>query len=535
MILLNPLALLTVGAVALAAIAALRRPARRRAVVSSLRLWRQAIEGMAPAERRKQVLSLHWLALTIGALLVALALARPALRSDRPRRYVALAVVPSAELLNPPGPERIRAAAERVLRQLSPDDRVQVLSPRHLAPDAAAWLSPAQARRLLASLGPIPRPAGEMTLPPADPRAQALYRIYPSGMDLQPSARAVDLPVAPTVPSVTLDALAAERLEDGRTQVLVAVRNHAEEPVETTVELDAAGHVIASQPLAIPAHGRAAAVLEVSAMVETLQARVGGAAGQSAQLLAQEVPSLRVALLGADEPDLRRFVAALPGAVAVADASAADVVISVGTPLPPGLPGVVFDPPAAPPGWRRATEPVGPVLLRDAAVRTQEHAELLEAVDLARVAVREARPFVPTPLASGSPVVEVPAGALVVSIEADRTVHIAFPPSPLLTNWPLDESFPILLANALQWAAGRPAERRWELSPDTAGLVGLAAGEAPPAVPGILIPDPVAAGEVVELWPALAAAGVALWVVGWYLRVRLPRSLRGNGAPRESS
>ncbi|MFW6066401.1 MAG: BatA domain-containing protein, partial [Planctomycetota bacterium] len=147
-----PWALLGLVPVTAVAILALLRPARRRLTVPSLRWWLGHSSRRAPAARRRSRRAvLSWLLLLLGAVSAVLAGAQPVVRTQAPRRYLAIAVVNSAELHSPDATDALHRSAAALLSRLSPADRVQLLLPE-TAGGASEPMSPSQARSRIENL-----------------------------------------------------------------------------------------------------------------------------------------------------------------------------------------------------------------------------------------------------------------------------------------------------------------------------------------------------------------------------------------------
>lgn len=518
MIFLNGLALTSLAAVLVAAVIALFSPSRRLTVVSSLQLWSEVIERAEGRRKRQPRLTAVWVLLLAGAAAAGVALARPALVAECPRRTVALLLYPSAELANPPGPQRLRDAAEGVLARLSDDDRVQVVLPVGLG-GASGYLSVKQARQAVGRVEPMRLAAERLVLPAPGDEVQISYRIGVGAPAGPAWPGAVDVPVAATTPEVTLDAVAAVELPSGESQLFVAVRNHASAERDVTLTVTADGAPPVERTFRVAGGARRAEVVALPTGCRAAEVSVGPGVGQRAALRLVEHPKLKLALIGRPDPMLRRFTAAFPQAVVTADAAEADVVLCVGSLPGADAAGVVFDPPVPPAGWRLAGEPVGPINLADA--DRLADAPLLEGVDLSAVAVRRARPFIPTATATGERLLGVGADVLLLATDRPRRLYVAFDSAADNTNFALDESFLALLVNALDWLAppGAGRGRQWALAD---GVVGLAVPPAePPSEPSaIALPPPRPEAVSRELWSPLAAAAAALWLLGWWVRVR---------------
>jgi len=518
--LLNPWALAGAAAVAVAAAIALLRPGREIVIVSTVRLWLRAIEATERGARRKRTLSASWLLLLAGALAAVGALADPVWRRRRPSRRVALSLIPCAELANAPGPDRLRGAAKALLNRLGRADRVQLVLPARLG-GASALLSRQEALAQVATLEfPLVK-AADLSIPPADPDAQHVYRIGPATLPGPTGPQTTNLALGTTTPAVTLDAVAAERLADGTDQLLVALKAHGP---AVTAELRVAfnGAKEPPQTIKLDAGQRRAEPVPVPAGTTTIAVAVGAAIGQGAELTAVEAPAIRVAWLGRDNLYLRRFLGALGGVTRTGDVDEADAIVAVGADLPAGRAGIAFAPRTPPVGWQPGP-PVGPLVLREAGILDGDG--LLEHVELGPVVVAVARPFLPGPIAGGRRLVTLGpsagGGTLVLAQPEARRVYVAFDPAGVNTNWGLEPSFPIFMANALAFLSPARPGVSWQPAGAAAGAIGLPAAEAPaPDIDAVVLPAPRTVGRDLALWPALAAAAAALWLLGWWRRLR---------------
>ena len=206
-----PWTFLALAPVAAAALLALFRPRKNLVVVASLSLWAQAVSSAASTARRKsRRKSLAWWLLLGGAVAAVLAASRPVYHSSGPVKTVALVLHPSAEL-GRDGTAEMRRAGERLLGRFDAGDRVQLLLPEILG-GRTKWISPAEARGLLAGLSRVAVSAAELRggRPSAD--ARHVYYLAVSSLDIAsgPSVSRIDIPTH--LPIVTIDALGAEKI-----------------------------------------------------------------------------------------------------------------------------------------------------------------------------------------------------------------------------------------------------------------------------------------------------------------------------------
>ena len=576
MILIWPASLLGLVLAGVVAGWALFRPSRQLAVVGSLSLWREALDALGrSAGRSRRRITASWAMLLIGAAGVIFALARPVAVRQAEGRRVSMALWPSAEL--GPSAEPLARAVGGLLDRLGPDDRIQLLRPTLLG-GAGGWLTLDRARAELAELASLPVPADQLVVPDADPSSRQTYRFVPAGTDVPGGARATVIELPTALPAVTIEAVGAVPLDGGGGQLFVALRNRSAEPFrgELSIASSSGGPNAPVQwtrdeaPVTIPAGGRAVQVRPLSG-AGCVAIEVATAAGEVtawAYLARVAARKRKVALIGKDEPLLRRYVEADDAVQPVGSAGEADVVIANGVEPPSGAACLVIDPPSAPPGWRRDGQ-LSAVVLADADIAAAD--PVLRGVNLRAAAVRRVRPWSAVGSPSQEVLISIAERALLlrdvpqgpVGTGAPR-IYVAFELSGDNTNLAMSEAFVVLLANAVRWLspAGRaeavykydtplgaagaagwarlagPADSPAPASPlprpgifrDRSGalravsLVGLSAAEpgqpVAQAVAAAPLPKPEAAGRSFELWPILAAAAVAFWLAGWALRLR---------------
>lgn len=558
--LLWPWALISLLPIAAAAFWALRRPLHRLMPVGSLRLWQQALEALGPAASKSRRLSPAWLVLLGGAVAAAVALSRPTYHAQSPARRIAVGVYPAAELAGLPG--GLGEVLAAFLQRLDPRDRVQLILPAVLG-GPGKLVSRDEAARRARALPCLPAPAEELSLPDAGDDVQHLYRFAPATLRLDDGPRTTTIALPARPGDVTIDAFAVAPLPAaGQVEVFAALRSHsmirrrgelhcrrgADPPVRLGFDL-APGE-------------RRTLLVRLPAGGKWYSARIAGSrgAGGGAFAVRRRSPVRQVALLGRDDPLLRRFVQVNPALALVGEPARADAVIAVGAPAPAGKPALLIDPPAPPPGWR-AGAPLAAVALRDADVLSDH--PLLVHVDLAAVAVRRAAAWQPVGLPRQQRLVGIAGDALLLADKSPPRVYLAFDLAAENTNFAMTEAFVIFMANAVKYLvpgaqarevyeyltplqAGSRAD--WKLLPapaapaaagpltgpgvyrDRAGalhavsLLGLKSAEAKidprERIARISLPPPLRAAAGVELWPVLALAALALWLAGWALRLR---------------
>lgn len=567
MTVLSPWALLGLLAVAIVAAWTLMRPGRQLLVVGSLRLWRQAVaalESKGTLGARK--IELGWALLLAGAVLAVGALAQPVLSRQSPRRHVAVVIYPSAELGNGAA-RQWQGPIFSLLKRLDGADQVMLLLPAQ-AGGVTEWLSPSAAAERVKTLAVFPATQADLSVPLAPAEAQATYVLAPRAIPESLRPGQVFVPLPADVAPVTVERLAAEALPaGGQVQTLVSLRNHTAKDVAVTVSLwltGGDGRLTAgpSQSIVVRpgtprpvifTHGMASAVGVVVA-----GDGVTGRPGTVGALTRVDRPRLAVALVGTDNPYLRRFLAAATNLRLVDQAQQADVVLASAVMPPPDKPAMLIDPPEAgdPPLWRRGPLAAA-VALGDANVNVGT--PLFRDVDVAGVAVRNVRPWVGE-LGPGQTLLMGYRGdALALASEdpagqAPRKVYVAFDLASENTNFALQEGFVVFLARAVAWLGQTPSqaseyvclapasaggtrgfERVWPVDGadatgggiyrDAAGnleAVSLLGLRTPPAMVSVepQLPQPVEAVQAIGLWRALAVLAMMLWMAGWWVRTR---------------
>jgi hypothetical protein len=575
MVLTNAWLLLGLPLVAAVAAWMLLRPARRHVVVGSLELWRRSVEATgAAAKKYGRRASLGWLLLLTGAVAAVLAAAGPVVPRTSPARHVAVAVAPSAFASR----DDLDATAETLLRRFDTADRVRILRPDVLG-GPTEWLSPSDALAVIRQMPLLPADAAAVTPPLAcDDDCQHLYVLStdPSAGGAATAGRLSYLRVRPDLPPAMFDAVGAEPLPDGQVQIFAAVRvaQGVDAPLTLTIRdplapPDAPPLATAALPASPGRHNVTTLIAPADAMELSLTAAGRELQGPAshAYLARQSRPPLSVAIVGADNPLLRRFIRVNPRLVAANSPADADIVFANEAAPPVGVPALVISPDtdAAPTLWR-VGEPIGPIALADA--QAPADSPLLEAVDFAGTGVRRASPLIGEPRPGQQTLLTWRGSVLALSekpadagADAPPRVYLAFSLVPENTNLPLNEAFVVLLDNIVRFLApeSRDQPARYGFSapiqaPTAADSERLAgnAGPGPLPWPGIFrspdgnllavtlmapqpgrptdaaapsnaaatapLPAPTMARRPLALWPWLTMAALALWLAGWYLR-----------------
>ena len=565
---LSPWCFLGLLPVASVALWALLSPTRELVVVPSLRLWREAIDDLPRRARvRTRRVTGSWVLLLSGAVAAIFALARPAYFASAPVRRIAVGLYCSGEFEGAPG--AIRQAAERFIKRLNPNDRIQLIYPDALG-GAGKWISAQQAREKLradgaAGGGRIVRiPAREMKLPNAAKDAQRTVLFVPPGAEVAPGAKVSVVEVPFTLPAVTFDAIAAAPGAEGEADVFFALRNQTAKEWSGLLCLDW-GSGRERGDWSVPIYIKPGGVFRITREVPVtggptadrpygpVMGRVGLSAwlldssgnrlGPAARLVPRDGRRIRVAFLGRDEPLLRRYVESDPLLELIASAGEADVVIANGVNPPAGMAALVINPPTPPAGWRKAPE-LRNILLDDADVAPDA---ILKDVALSALAVRRSTPWIAGDNATGIPLVRIDNRAVLLRTDPASSpardepprLYVAFELSEENTNITASEQFVILLANAFRWLApGEGLEAATYAYPvsllsrpgvtDDVGAMNPPLGlrlvrpktPLPRALAAVPLPDPLRMEKGIVFWRWLAVAAMLLWVAGWALQPR---------------
>ena len=565
-----PWALSGLVVVAGVALWSLFRPGRQLVVVASLSLWQKAVDALdRSAKRRSRLVTASWVLLLAGAVAAVLAAAGPAVRTVRPIRRVAVEIIPSAEIASAKAMGELRGAATALLNRLDEPDRVRLV----VAGRAAQWMSPGEARRRIDGVLPLPAAVDSLDAAPTMDGVQHTIRFAPAGAAERGGPNVSTIAISHDLSPVTLDAIGAVPLPDGRMQLYAALRNQTDRPVEADLTCR---RVDTDQPRVFSLHVTltpgerkdiARTMSPATAIIVDVAAG-GEARFRNVAFLAGRPASTRtVALLGPDEPLLRRFVSAAAGLELVADAADADVVIANRVAPPANKPTLVIDPPTPPAGWRRGKARQA-VVLDGADVAADD--PIMRHVDTSGIAVRRVAPWVPAESAGQKRLVTLDGEGLILRNEPaespdrqppPRRVTVAFAIDSDSTNLSMTETFVIFLANAVDWLAPGKAEQAYTFEaplqtgpqPGWKRLVGrddfaqgdlpgpglyqdrdgrlhavsltglrTARASVPPldVVAGLSLPDPASTGQAVDVWPALAVAAMGFWLTGWAMRVK---------------
>ncbi len=555
------------GVLPIAAVAAisLRRPQRKRVVAASVSLWQKVLgEHRAAGKRTRRSPSLSWWCLLAGALCAVLAAAGPELERSPARRQVTIRIYPSAEVTE----ETFVEATNAILDKLDPADRVRLIRPVPINEGAGEWQSPAQARQSVLSIPQLPATATSLVFPPRDPVDGAELWLAPGGT-VTPADDVITLvELSPSLPPVTIERLSATPTDDGW-RVDVLFRNHTDEDqsvafmpsvadADGLANFDPTSFVLLGQPYGatVPANGLGAGTFATSKPFVAVA------------LLGEfiEVESVAYIICDAGQPVcayvegdnmtmVHRYIAADPAATTGSLESGELMIFTDagGHAALRWVPKMTFDDHSGELGYENVT-------LAEAVINSTHPA--MAGVDLSGVAVKELKVF--NLIYSGSEVLASYDGKpIIMDVSGtDRPPRIvtSFDISPENTNWTLDESFVVFMANSVRYLVPRnyaqagyvaplaaPGWEQW--TPLTRGqgyrgglylwptegfwqdqwgrihaisLVGLNASEPNASAKAIIEqwspPGATQAQEVFAFWPILVLAAGGLWLLGWALR-----------------
>ncbi|MCP4375026.1 MAG: hypothetical protein GY794_02425 [bacterium] len=566
-----PWTFLALVPVAVVALLALFRPRRNLVIVSSFSLWQEAISSATSTSQRKsRRWDIIWLLLLLGAIAVVLAGSRPVHHSASPVRSVAIVLHPSAEL-GRDGMREMHLAGQRLLERFDSGDRVQMLLPEILA-GPAAWMSPAEARGMLEGLSHLPVSTTELRDGHPTGRPQHVYHLAPSSCKIATGVSITRIDIPTSLPAVTIDALGAERIATDKLQVFVALRNNSEHSADAKVRLTDAMNTAsqaAVRNVTLPAKGRQSITLTIPP-VDAMGLTVGSGEQQVARayLLREKTPSRSVAIIGRDDPYLRRMIKVDPTLRIVTDRAIADIIIANGVSPPPGKTALVIASPQAPPGWTSTAGELTSVMLADSDITADD--PIMRGVDFSSTAIRRVRPWVRGDLGGGGGVVGYKGNFLVVR-SADnaisttpRRVYLAFDLSENNCTLVRSDAYVVFLANVMRFLSpGASVAEKYEyrtplqtgVNPEwtpiihdetfttsvlkAAGLtapgifrdaagklhaVSLTAlrqapAETPPAkcVAEAPLPEAQPMRQGTPLWPVLLAMGGVIWLLAWFM------------------
>ncbi len=585
MYLLYPWCLLALLPVVAAALYVLIRPSRRSVTVPSLALWKETIAADGAGRSRRLVRAdLGWLLVFAGLVAAVLALCGTTYRSALPCRIAAMEIVPSAEIATARGMAAFRSAGETFLRRFSPGDRIMLRYPIG-AGGRSAWCDRNEAIALVRSAEPFPAPARRASFAPPPNDIPRLYRFAPFAATAgAPGNRRTAIAIPPAPPPVTVDRFSA-RVAGAVVEYFAVLRRwtargtaarfvlviqavKGPSPAGEATFADAERRPVAFTPgaAAVPVRG----TLPAGAAAIGLSVReTEGPVVARSWLARRPERCVRIAIAGDDEPILRRYVEADPLLQLRTSPREADVVVANGVAPPPGVPALVIDPPAPPPGWLPGNEQ------RDLVLETVDYAAgdpVMMDVEPGSLAIRRVAPWRKGDRSPGRVLIQLDGRALALRTEpaegragtGTRRVFTAFALSAENTNLPASPSFVVFLANVFRWLA--PGDRgageyrcieplasavlagvkrvsscpQWDLLSgngrdwrgpglyvDGEGIFHAVAmppldaaapqSAAPADAADVQLPDPVDRAPPLSLWPVLAVAAVLLWGAGWYL------------------
>jgi hypothetical protein len=474
---------------------------------------------------------------------------------------------PSAEL----SPDTVVDATNAILDRLDSADRVRLVLPYPINEGAGEWLAPAWVRQNVLTVPPLPAKATSLVFPPRTPADSGAEIWLAPGGTVTPADETITLvELAPDLPPVTIERLSATPTEEGW-RVDVIFRNHTAETryapyVTLSMNRDevvsfapSALGVMAGQPpgVEIPADGLASVSFTVAKPFVAVALLGEFAEVESvAYLICDAGEPVRAFVDGDDMIMVHRYIKADPAVVRTTNDESAELLIARANRVPAGfgmVPQMTFDDHSGELAYENVT-------LAEAEINSTHPA--MANVDLSGVAVKELKVF--HLIYAGSEVLASYDGKPIIMdvSHTDRApwIVVSFDISPENTNWTLDESFVVFMANSVRYLVPRnhaqvgyvapleaagweqwtplsrmlrtygglhlwPAEGFWADEWGRAhavSLVGLDASEPATLAMDIIdrwaLPAPSLQAEVLALWPALTLLAAGLWGLGWALR-----------------
>ena len=467
---------------------------RREVTVSSVMLWQRLVqdrEANAPWQRLKRNLLLLLQLLILGILVFALA--RPYLPVPTVASGSVAVLLDASASMNaedmPGSQTRFEAAqdlARDLVTDLSSDEEMTVIAvgpvPRVLAPPSADRVV---LREAIEAAEPSAAPAdwsAALSLAAASIAGHedtTIVIISDGGLpeELPPLPGDVRyVGVGRASENLAISAMATRPLDE-QPQLFVAVTNYGTADADTILSIEADGALVAAERLTVPAGGTADLTIEdLSVDVDVIRASLsepvtGGVEDvlplDDEAFAVYAPPASGRALLVTDANlFLEQVLTALPNVEAFQappgdlPSENFDLMIFDGW-LPDELPDtnlLIINPP-------ESTElfSVGPAFEETQFQRHIEH-PILAFVDFSDVAIREAVALQPTGWAQN--LIEAEGGPLLVAgqVGGRRVAVMTF--DIHASNLPLKISFPILIANLLEWyAPARPFDAPDSLSP----------------------------------------------------------------------
>lgn len=555
-----PVGLIALLAIPLIVILHALRPRHRSLPVSSLMLWLDASASPRSRRRwRRPRPTLLLLAQLAVAALVAFAIARPATDEER-GRHLAIVIdgsrVMKAADVAPTRFEAARSQAADALRGLGPADAATVVFAHDLPFAAVQATAPGAALAALSGIGTDPRvgpgdaPAdfaaalevAGAAIRSAPARSNELLVLTGSSLE---TVRLADLPARVTVrtigsggPNVGLAAFDARQLPGvAASRAYARVTNYGDLPASPTVSLIGDGVTLERRRIQLAARAEQALSFTVPAGVRSVAARVDPAAGGADLFPADDRAEAGVGgtvrditFVGSASDPVYRALGVLPGvSVQVvapegyrpADRPAPREVLADQAPRaltvfsgwlpsqPPSGPALIVAPPAGS-TWLAVAQQTAAGRL----VRQDAESPLLRGVDLSSVNFGPIRPAPLPEWASSS--VDAAEGPIVYQgvLNGHRLAVLAF--NPNRSNLTKQPSFPLLLANSLDWLT--PVAGSAGTPPDPflrARESDLRIPELPPIPAPVDLPAP---GRLIDAtwWQWLVLAAFLLLLFEWW-------------------
>ncbi len=321
-----------------------------------------------------------------------------------------------------------------------------------------------------------------------------------------------DAPVQPipTVPSIPLEAFAAEPISSDEAEVFISLRNNSNQQQKVFVKLTPTPRATGIDQSATIAPNATVSFIEriVAAPMIELSFGLDEQKTSKSQLVARARRNAKVAVIGRFPALLRRYIEADDILELTPNLNDADVLVASGIGIPKSWtkPAVSINPPQAPTGWRRG-EQLQNVSLTSAHGAT---GPILKHVDLSGIVIRRLTPWIPGDNPQQIVVARLGDDAIILRNDPSATtsgltrrVSIAFDCSAENTNLPLTQQYVVLMGNIFRWIIPKPAGKTIYEQPQL---------EIKPVIGGEVSKRPQ---ENFQLWGYLTAIAILLWIAGW--------------------
>ena len=460
------------------------KPARQRVVVPSLSLWQQALElaGVQSTSKTRKI-NLPWILFLLGAVCMLLALIKPQFASSKPSRKVAIILCASAENSTPAGLADLRKSARKLLNRLSPVDQVKLILTSDPPGEHAEFLSPMQAADQLARLAPVPVKLRDINWLSVPQDTQQVF-VISAGSKLLANNQ-TQIFTAANLPALTISQASVSDLTETTQALFARLANNSASPVVARVSLR---KLMTASPVRweeiTPAFEVEIAPGKSASLVRKFQAPYAKAIAiqvAPADLADSKSPArvsfvraktdqIAVAIIGQDQPFLRKYIQADDRLSLISDPALADVIFANREDVPvqfPLKPALLIATPKAGPGWALSGKfenvPGDQVTLIDDPVTKN--------LSFKRAAFRNLTAAIPGDFPTGKAVATYNKQAVICrstpekfAYDTRRWVYLGFGLDSSETNLPTSPEFVVLLSNCVDYLTAnmkKASANRW--------------------------------------------------------------------------